>query len=103
MVNSTKELTTLNNRLSTIVGPETSENPEEGKDEPKPIGLPDLVADLHAMVTEQKKRADGEGQVGQRLDMLLQMMGAERERAAIQQNSKLPFKMIQKDRNTDDF
>jgi hypothetical protein len=86
VTNSTKELTTLNNRLTSITGPDAVEGSD---DSPKgPQGLADLVADMHAMATEQKYRAEQEGMVGQRLDMLLTMMGAEQERHAGQQNGK---------------
>ena len=44
--------------------------------------MPDLVADMHSMVTEQKKKAEAEGAVGARLDQLLQMMGQEQDRQA---------------------
>lgn len=43
---------------------------------------------MHAMVSEQKRRAESEGMVGQRLDALLQMMGEEKDRHAGQQNSE---------------
>ena len=87
VVNSTKELTGLNTRLTSLVGPEDgTEGDDSGAPRP-PIGLPDLVADMHAMVSEQKRKAEAEGMVGQRLDVLLQMMGAEKERHAGQQNS----------------
>ena len=43
---------------------------------------------MHAMVSEQKQRAEAEGMVGHRLDTLLTMMGAEKERHAGQQNGK---------------
>lgn len=91
-MNSTKELSGLNTRLTSLVGPEDAH--VEGADPAAPhppIGLPDLVADMHAMVSEQKRRAEAEGMVGQRLDTLLQMMGAEQERHAGQQNSGFTF------------
>ena len=47
------------------------------------------MADMHAMVSEQKQRSESEGMVGQRLDTLLTMMGAEQERHASQQNGML--------------
>jgi hypothetical protein len=89
-VNSTKELTGLNTRLTSLVGvgPDEPVGVDENGAPRPPIGLPDLVADMHAMVSEQKRRAESEGMVGQRLDTLLQMMGEERERHAGQQNSE---------------
>jgi hypothetical protein len=45
---------------------------------------------MHAMVSEQKQRAEQEGMVGHRLDTLLTMMGAEQERHAGQQNGECP-------------
>lgn len=50
-----------------------------------------LVTEMHAMVTEQKRRNDTEGLVGQRLDALLQMMGEEKARQVQQQNGALLF------------
>lgn len=65
----------MSKRLTTLVGP----------DEPGAApALPDLVADMHSMMSEQKKRNDAEGMVGQRLDALLGMMGDEKERHAWQ-------------------
>lgn len=94
VTNSTKELSTLNNRLTAITGPDAPEG-AEGDDAPKgPQGLADLVADMHAMATEQKFRAEQEGMVGQRLDMLLTMMGAEQERHAGQQNGECAVRSV---------
>lgn len=47
--------------------------------------MPQLMADVHAMVSEQKRRNEAEGMVGQRLDGLLKMMGEDRERSGGQQ------------------
>jgi hypothetical protein len=81
--NSTSELTALGTHLATLVGPDAS---PDGT--PAPPGLLELVADVHAMVSEQKSRTESEGQVGQRLDGLLRLMGEEKERAAGQQSSE---------------
>lgn len=81
MLNSTTELSTMSNRLNTLVGPGPSADGQAA-----PPGLPDLVADVHSMMSEQKQRNEHEGMVGQRLDSLLQMMGQERERQASQQS-----------------
>lgn len=83
MLNSTTELSIMSKRLNTLAGPEPSADGQ-----PTPPGLPDLVADVHSMVSEQKRRQEEEGMVGQRLDALLQMMGQDRERQASQQTSK---------------
>ena len=72
----------MSKRLTTLVGPD--EPPKDGA--PIEPGLPDLVADMHAMLTDQKRRNEAEGLVGQRLDALLGMMGDERERHQSQQN-----------------
>jgi hypothetical protein len=47
-----------------------------------------LVSEMHAMVSEQKRRNDSEGLVGQRLDALLQMMGEDKARHAQQQSGE---------------
>jgi hypothetical protein len=86
VVNSTKELTGLNTRLTTLVGSDEPPGVDDSGAPLPPIGLPDLVADMHAMVSEQKRRVESEGMVGQRLDTLLQIMGEERERHAGQQS-----------------
>ncbi|ORY35687.1 hypothetical protein BCR39DRAFT_511504 [Naematelia encephala] len=75
--NSSAELSSMSKRITTLVGPD---DPSEDS----PPGLPDLVVDVHSMLTEQKRRNDTEGMVGQRLDALLGMMGEERERHAAQ-------------------
>ena len=78
--------------MTSITGPDAPPESEAGSavDGPKgPQGLADLVADMHAMVSEQKQRSESEGMVGQRLDTLLTMMGAEQERHASQQNGML--------------
>ena len=84
VLNSTTELSTMTKRLDTLVGPD-GPSPDGVPTAP---GLPDLVADVHSMMSEQKRRNDSEGMVGQRLDALLQMMGQERERQAGQQSSE---------------
>ncbi|KAK6910862.1 hypothetical protein I203_104897 [Kwoniella mangroviensis CBS 8507] len=90
VVNSSSELSTLSKRLNILVGSSADDTASstsgEGSTTSQP-GLPDLVADLHSMMSEQKRRNDSEGMVGQRLDALLGMMGEERERAAGQQNT----------------
>ena len=73
----------MSKRLNNLVGPEPSADGQ-----PSGPGLPDLVADVHSMMSEQKQRNDTEGMVGHRLDSLLQMMGQERERQASQQTSE---------------
>ena len=83
VVNSTTELSTMSKRLNTLVGPEPTADGQ-----PTGPGLPDLVADVHSMMSAQKQRNDIEGMVGHRLDSLLQMMGQERERQASQQTSE---------------
>ncbi|WRT68602.1 uncharacterized protein IL334_005580 [Kwoniella shivajii] len=86
--NSSTELSTLSKRLNILVGSAADENSSSaGGDHTGQPGLPDLVADVHSMMSEQKRRNDSEGAVGQRLDALLGMMGEERERAAGQQNT----------------
>lgn len=82
VANSTTELNAMNSRLTSLVGEVASE------DKPAVPGLPDLVADVHSMLSDQKRRNEAEGMVGQRLDGLLTMMGEERERMAGQQSSK---------------
>jgi len=84
VLNSTTELATMSKRLNTLVGPDPSTDGQ-----PTAPGLPDLVADVHSMMTEQKRRNENEGMVGQRLDSLLQIMGQERERQVGQQSSEL--------------
>ncbi|WWC90564.1 uncharacterized protein L201_005500 [Kwoniella dendrophila CBS 6074] len=101
VVNSSGELSNLSKRLNILVGSSADENPSgssvngetssssasvQSPNSGQP-GLPDLVADLHSMMSEQKRRNDSEGLVGQRLDALLGMMGEERERASGQQNT----------------
>jgi hypothetical protein len=72
-------------RLDTLVG---SDQPNVDGSPPVP-GLPGMMADVHAMMAEQKHRNDTEGMVGQRLDALLMMMGEDKERQAAQMNSEL--------------
>jgi hypothetical protein len=82
---SSKEITDMSTRLKTLAGePATDEQPAVP-------GLPDLVADVHSMMSEQKRRNDEEGMMGQRVDNLLKMMADERDRMAGQQSSKHPF------------
>ena len=76
----------MSTRLNTLVGPDQPSGEEAG-----PVGLPGLMADVHSMVSEQKKRNEAEGMVGQRLDSLLKMMGEEKERMAGQQSSVFSF------------
>lgn len=83
--NSSSELSAMSTRLNTLVGPEPAAG---GASSEGPVGLPGLMADVHSMVSEQKRRNDAEGMVGQRLDSLLRMMGEEKERAAGQQSSE---------------
>jgi hypothetical protein len=79
---SSKEITDMSTRLKTLAGePATDEQPSVP-------GLPDLVADVHSMMSEQKRRNDEEGMMGQRVDNLLKMMADERDRMAGQQSSK---------------
>ena len=71
----------MSKRLGEVVGPD-----KDGSAEGEPtIGMPDLVADIHGMMTEQKEKADKEGAVGARLDALLAMMGEDKERQATQE------------------
>jgi hypothetical protein len=79
--NSSKDITEMSTRLKTLAGEPATE------DQASVPGLPDLVADVHSMMSEQKRRNDEEGRMGQRVDNLLQMMGEERERMAGQQSS----------------
>ena len=74
----------MSKRLITLVGPD--EPPPEGQVHPP--GLPDLVADMHSMISEQKARHDSEGPMGSRLDHLLHMMGEDKERHASSATSK---------------
>lgn len=71
----------MSKRLTAIVGSDPDAAPADGE---KTIGMPDLVADMHSMITEQKRRLEAEGTATQRLDSLLAMMGQERERQASQ-------------------
>lgn len=71
----------MSTRLKTLAGEPATE------DRASVPGLPDLVADVHSMMSEQKRLNDEEGRMGQRVDNLLQMMGEERERMAGQQSS----------------
>ena len=71
----------MSKRLTAIVGSDPDAAPADGE---KTIGMPDLVADMHSMITEQNRRLDAEGTATQRLDSLLAMMGQERERQASQ-------------------
>ncbi|KAK8854619.1 hypothetical protein IAR55_003358 [Kwoniella newhampshirensis] len=82
VLNSSTELSSMSKRLTTLVGP--GESAVNGDGTPQ-AGLPDLVADVHSMMSEQKRRNDSEGMVGQRLDALLRMMGEDKERQANQQ------------------
>jgi len=72
----------MSKRLTAIVGSDPDSTSEDGK---KALGMPDLVADIHSMMTDNHKRIAEEGTSTQRLDSLLQMMGQERERMAGQQ------------------
>ena len=74
----------MSTRLKTLAGEPAT---EERASVP---GLPDLVADVHSMMSEQKRLNDEEGRMGHRVDNLLQMMGEERERMAGQQSSASP-------------
>ena len=74
----------MSKRLNTLVGPQEDDDDPDGAKNPK-VPLPELVAEMHGMLAEQKKRAEAEGPVGQRLDGLLDMMGQDRERQAGQQ------------------
>ncbi|OCF38674.1 hypothetical protein I317_07551 [Kwoniella heveanensis CBS 569] len=88
--NSSTELTSMSKRLNLLVGSsadETNSTTSSSLDHTTQPGLPDLVADMHSMITEQKARSEAEGLVGQRLDALLGMMGEEKERQAAQQNT----------------
>jgi hypothetical protein len=49
------------------------------------------VADVHSMMSEQKRRNDEQGMMGQRVDNLLKMMADERDRMAGQQSSEYPL------------
>lgn len=69
--NGTTELSTMSSRLEQLVSH---------------VAPAALVSEMHAMVSEQKRRNDSEGLVGQRLDALLQMMGEDKARHAQQQN-----------------
>ena len=81
VLNSTNEIASMSKRLTAIVGSDPDATPAEGE---KTIGMPDLVADMHSMITEQNRRLEAEGTATQRLDALLAMMGQERERQASQ-------------------
>jgi len=81
-MNSSTEIATMSKRLTAIVGSDPEVSPSDGE---KTLGMPDLVADMHSMISEQQKRIAEEGTATQRLDSLLQMMGQERERMAGQQ------------------
>lgn len=72
----------MSKRLTAIVGSDPDAPAENGQ---KTIGMPDLVADMHSILSDQKQRHETEGSVAQRLDSLLQMMGQDRERQASQQ------------------
>ena len=74
----------MSTRLKTLAGEPASD------DRASVPGLPDLVADVHSMMSEQKRLNDEEGRMGQRVDNLLHMMGEERERMAGQQSSECP-------------
>ncbi|WVQ95137.1 hypothetical protein IAU59_002231 [Kwoniella sp. CBS 9459] len=90
VLNSSTELTSMSKRLNILVGSsgdETNSTASSSLDHTTQPGLPDLVADMHSMITEQKARSEAEGLVGQRLDALLGMMGEEKERQAAQQNT----------------
>ncbi|ORX38343.1 hypothetical protein BD324DRAFT_350015 [Kockovaella imperatae] len=80
--NSAVELSSMSNRLDTLVGSKDDANDPNA---PSKTSLPDLVSEIHNMLADQRKRNEEEGPVGQRLDGLLTMMGQERERQAGQQ------------------
>lgn len=82
MLNSTNEISSMSKRLTAIVGTDPDAPAANGE---KTIGMPDLVADMHSMLSEQKQRVEAEGTMNQRLEALLQMMGQEHERHAGQQ------------------
>lgn len=86
MQNSTSELTAIGTRLTSLTGTEAT---EEKAGVP---GLPELVADMHKIVAEQKRQRESEGPVGARLDSLLKMMGDEKERHAGQHTSESRFR-----------
>ena len=75
----------MSSRLKSLAGESATE------EQPSVPGLPDLVADVHSMMSEQKRRNDEEGMMGHRVDNLLKMMGDERDRMAGQQSSESPF------------
>lgn len=75
-MNGTNELSQMSKKLDSLVGPET------------PDGGTGLLNEVHAMLSDQQRRNQSEGLVGQRLDALLGMMGEEKERHAGQQNSE---------------
>jgi folate-binding Fe-S cluster repair protein YgfZ len=79
VLNSTNEISSMSKRLTAIVGSDP-DNPNENGE--KTIGMPDLVADMHSMMADQKTRQEHEGTVNQRLDSLLQMMAQDHERHA---------------------
>ena len=82
--NSAVELSSMSKRLNTLVGPKNESDDPDNPRSPK-MPLPEVVAEMHNMLAEQRKRTEDEGPVGQRLDGLLQMMGQDRERQAGQQ------------------
>ena len=75
----------MSKRLNSLVGSDSASPGPNGEPGERKPGLPDLVSEMHSMLAEQKKRTEDEGPVGQRLDGLLNMMGAEKERQAGQQ------------------
>lgn len=72
------EIAVISKRLSTLCGPD--EPPKEG--ETAAPGLPDLIAQVHEMAVEQKKRNEQEGLLSHRVDAVLTMMAEDRERQA---------------------
>ncbi|WVR09459.1 hypothetical protein IAU60_006526 [Kwoniella sp. DSM 27419] len=90
---SSSELSSMSKRLNILVGSAADEPGSDGHSNAGSAqgagqpGLPDLVADMHHMISEQKQRNESEGLVGHRVDALLAMMGEERERQAGQQNT----------------
>ncbi|KAK4689185.1 hypothetical protein P7C73_g942, partial [Tremellales sp. Uapishka_1] len=70
VLNGTSELSSMNARLTTLMGTEGTALP-----------------DIHGMLVEQKMRQEADGMLGHRLDSLLRMMGEDKERQAAQQST----------------
>ncbi|KAL7422370.1 hypothetical protein Q5752_003016 [Cryptotrichosporon argae] len=83
--NSGQEINTMSRRLTALVGDDAGAS-EAGHDGALQAQGAGLIAELHAMVADQKRRMEQEGPMGQRLDALLAMMAEDKERQSAQQN-----------------